>query len=130
MDINLKDIRQRWNKAKLTKTAAFWVAVGAILLTMYLGFAQAGWVTGGTALQLAERTSEEAVVARLAPICVAQFDQSLERDQKLAELKEVNTSSQRTTFVKDQGWATMPGETAPDDKVARECADQINLIGE
>jgi hypothetical protein len=130
MDINLKDFRQRWNKAKPTKTVTFWIAVGAILLTMYLGFAQAGWVTGGTALQMAERTSEEAVVARLAPICVAQFDQDIERDQKLTDLKEVTTSTRRATFVKDQGWATMPGESGPDDKVARECAEQIMLIGE
>ncbi len=130
MDINLKDIRQRWDKAKLTKSATFWIAVGAILLTVYLGFAQAGWVTGGTALQMAERTSEEAVVARLAPICVAQFDQDFERDQKLAEFKEATTPTQRATFIKDQGWATMPGETDSDDKVARECAEQIMLIGE
>ena len=130
MKINLAEYRQKWSKAKLTKSATFWIAVGAILLTIYLGFAQAGWVTGNTALDLAGRTSDAAVIARLAPICVAQFDQDVERDQKLTDLKEETSSTRRVTYVKDQGWATMPGEAGPDDKVARECAQQIMLINE
>jgi len=128
--INFADIRQRWNKAKLTKSTVFWIVIGAIILTMYLGFSQAGWVTGGNALRLAEDASEDAVIARLAPICVVQFGQDVESDQRLAEFKDLSSSSRRATYVKDQGWATMPGETAPDDKVARECAQQLMLIDE
>jgi hypothetical protein len=30
----------------------------------------------------------------------------------------------------EQGWATMPGETAPDKKVAGECTKQIMLIAQ
>ena len=130
MKINLTDIRQRWNKAKLKKSTVFWIVTGAIILTMYLGFSQAGWVTSGNAVRIAEDASKDAVIARLAPICVTQFGQDIESDQRLAEFKELTSSSRRTTFVKDQGWATMPGETAPDDKVARECAEQLMLIGE
>jgi len=128
--MNLSDIRQKWNNAKPTKSVTFWIAVGAMLLTIYLGFAQAGWVTGGTALELAERTSEDAIVARLAPICVAQFDQDSENGQKLIDFKELTTATQRASYVKDQGWATMPGEADPDNKVARECAEQIMLNSE
>jgi hypothetical protein len=130
-------IRQRmtnmgrsWNQAKLTKTATFWIAIGAIVLVLYLGFAQGGWVTDGTSQRRAETSSQDAIVARLAPICVAQFSQDAERDQKLTEFKELTTSSLRATFVKDQGWATMPGENGPDNRVATECANQIMLIGE
>ena len=130
MKIDLTDIRQKWNKAKLTKSATFWIALGAIALTIYLGFSQAGWVTGGTALKMSERTSDDAVVTRLAQICVAQFDQDLENDQKLVDLKELTTSTQRTTYVKEQEWATMPGEATPNNRVATECAKQLMLIGE
>ena len=130
MDMNLADIRQRWHNARLSKAAVFWIVIGAIILTINLGFSQAGWVTENTALQLAERASESAVTERLAPICMAQFEQDLESDQKLTEFKELTTTTQRSTFVKEQGWATMPGEADPDNKVASECAQQIRLIGE
>jgi hypothetical protein len=32
--------------------------------------------------------------------------------------------------VKEQGWATMPGETDPDNRVASACTKQLMLIGE
>jgi hypothetical protein len=130
MKTKLAEIRQRWDKAKLKKSSVFWIVIGAIILTMYLGFSQAGWVTAGNALRMAEDASEDAVIARLAPICVTQFGQDLESDQRLAEFKELTSSSRRATYVKDQGWATMPGESTPDNKVASECAQLLMLIGE
>lgn len=130
MNINLADMQQRWNNAKLTKATVFWIVVGAIILTIYLGFSRAGWVTETTALRLAERASEGAVIERLTPICMNQFEQDPESVQRLTEFQELTTPTQRATFVKDQGWATIPGESTPDNKVASECAQQINLIGE
>lgn len=130
MKINLADIRHRWNKAKLTKSAAFWVAIGAVILTTYLGFSRGGWVTGGNARLMAESATNIAVLERLAPICVVQFNQDLDKDQKLEELKLINSPSQRTRYVKEQGWATMPGEAKPDDRIATECTKQLLLIGE
>lgn len=130
MKDKLTDIRQRWSNAKQTKSVTFWIAIAAVILTIYLGFAQAGWVTSGTALDLAGRSSDDAVIARLTSICVAQFDQDVDKDQRLAEFKELTTSTQRSTYVKDQGWATMPDEVDPDTKVARECSEQIMLNSE
>lgn len=130
MSTNLADLRHRWDKAKLTKKAAFWVAIGAIILTLFFGFTRGGWVTGGSARQMAATTSQEAVLTRLTPICIAQFGQDPLKDQKLEELQALTMSSQRTTFVKAQGWATMPGEAQPDNKVATACTQQLMLIGE
>jgi hypothetical protein len=113
MKLKLQEIRQWWNKAQPTKRVAFWIAIGAVLLTIYFGFTQAGWVTGGTALRMAERSSDDVLSSRLAEICVAQFAQDPDRDQKLAEMMEVPTITQRANFVRDQGWATMPGDTEP-----------------
>lgn len=123
------DIRQKWSLAKPTKTMTFWIAIGAIVLTLVLGFTRGGWTTSATAAKLAETSAESAVVARLAPICVAQFNADSQSATKLEELK-VASSFQRATFVQDQGWATMPGETEPDNRVARECATQLMLINE
>jgi hypothetical protein len=47
--------------------------------------------------------------------------------QKLKGLKETGTWEQ-ADYVKRQGWATMPGERAPDGKVAGECVKLLQLI--
>ena len=120
--------RQRWSKAKLKKSVVFWIAVGAVLLTLFLGFTRGGWTTGGNAANMAEKSAAAAVVERLSPICIAQFSAEPQQALKLAELHAMNSTSKRITFVKEQGWATMPGETDPDTNVARECTKQLMLI--
>ena len=128
MQAKLGNIRQRWDKAKQTKSTTFWIAVGAILLTLFIGFSRGGWMLGSSAQTLADRAAQDAVVERLAPICVAQFNQDPLSDEKLTEMKSLTTSSRRTSYVKDQGWATMLGEVDPDNRVATECARQLMLL--
>jgi hypothetical protein len=70
--------------------------------------------------------AEDAVVQRLGPICVGQFNQDPEKAQKLEALKKMS-SYQRDDYVKEQGWATMPGEEQPNSKVADECAKLLIL---
>ncbi len=106
-----------------------WGAIGGAILTIIIGFALGGWVTGGTAQTTAEEMAEAAVVDRLAPICVAQFNQDPEKGKNLKELKG-KSSWDRDTYVKKQGWATMPGEKDPDSDVAEKCAEQIMQIGQ
>ncbi len=121
------NFRQWWDEARPTKTAVFWSWVGSVVLTMIIGFAWGGWVTGGTAQKMAEKVAEDAVVKRLAPICVVQFNRDPGKDQKLKELKETSTY-QRGDYVERQGWATMAGEEKPDSNVAEECARLLMLI--
>lgn len=130
MQNNLADFRQRWNKAKPTKTITFWIVIGAIILTVFLGFSKGGWVTGGASQQSAEKIAQTAVTERLTSICVAQFNQEPAKVQKLEELKGISGSTQRTTYVKDQGWATMPDEETPDSSIATECAKQLIRLDE
>ena len=101
-----------------------WSAIGGAIITMIIGFAWGGWVTGGTAQTTAEEMAEAAVVDRLVPICVAQFNQDPEKDKKLGESKE-KSSWERDKYVKDQGWATMPFEKESDREVAEKCAEKI-----
>lgn len=128
MKMNTRSLRQRWDKAKQTKSATFWIAVAAIAVTLYFGFSRGGWMLGSSAQTMAERAAETAVVERLASICVAQSNQDPLNVEKLIELKAITTSTQRAIYVKDQGWATMPGETDPDNRVAAECAQQLMLL--
>jgi hypothetical protein len=116
--------RQRWDKARATKKVVFWAIIGAVILTIFVGFNWGGWVTGGTAQRMGDKMAQDAVVQRLTPICVVQFNQDLGKIQKLRELKAVKAYA-RDDYVKDQGWATMPGEEKPDNEVADACANLL-----
>jgi hypothetical protein len=106
------------NKEKI-KTGV-WGAVGGAVIAIIIGFAWGGWVVGGTAQTMAEA----AVIDRLSPICVEQFNQDPQRDEKLKGLKAAD-SWNRDEYVIKQGWATMPGEKAPDRRVADRCSELI-----
>ena len=121
--------RQRWDKAKATKKVVFWAVLGAIVLTMIVGFNWGGWVTGGTAQKMGVAMAQDAVVERLAPICVLQFNQDPDKAQKLIGFNEARTY-QRDDYVKEQGWATMPGEDKPDRQVADACAKLLVQINQ
>ncbi len=114
-----------WEKIKL----ALGGAVGGGIVLAIIGFSWAGWVTGDTAQDMAEELAQEAVVARLAPICIEQFNQDSEKDQKLQKLKDT-TSWQRGDYVVKQGWATMPGEKEADNQVAVKCSVLLVKLGQ
>ena len=108
---------------------ALWGAIGGGIVLAIIGFAWAGWVTDSSAQKMAEELAENAVVDRLAPICVEQFNQDSEKDQKLEKLKETR-NWERGDYVEKQGWATMPGENEADSKVAGKCAELLAELGQ
>ncbi len=120
-----RSVGERWSAVRPTKTVVFWSWVACAVLTMIVGFTWGGWVRGATARSMADTAAEEAVVKHLAPICVVQFKQDPARDQKLKELNALSVY-ERSDYVQKQGWAKMPGEVAPDSKVADECAKLIS----
>ncbi len=120
-------LRERWEDFRATKTVVFWSCVVTMVLTMIVGFAWGGWVTGGTAQTMADKIAQDAVLKRLAPICVVQFNRDQGKDQKLAELKALDTW-QKGDYVEKQGWATMPGEEKADSAVATDCARLLTLV--
>jgi hypothetical protein len=115
------------NKEKIK--VGVWAAIAGAILTMIIGFAWGGWVTGGTAQSRAKEIAENAVANRLVPICVAQFNQDSEKTQKLKTIEETSTW-QRADYIEKQGWATMPGEKEPDSDVAEECANRLMKINQ
>ena len=123
MDRNSEQLSlgRRWSDARPTKTLVFWCCVASVVLTMIVGFNWGGWVTGGTARATAETMAHDAVVTRLAPICVMQSGRDPAKAVKLVALKD-ESSWQRGEYVGKQGWATMPGEQEPDSRVAQACA--------
>ncbi|MBX3054771.1 MAG: hypothetical protein KF753_25090 [Caldilineaceae bacterium] len=116
---------QRWKELQPTKSHLIWACVITAILTMIIGFNWGGWMSSGSAQKMADTTAKDAVVQRLVPICVAQFDLDAEKVTKLAELKDKSTSYQQSQFVRDEGWATIAGEERPDNKVADACAQLL-----
>lgn len=98
---------------------------GAVVITI-IGFSADWVVTSGTASQMAETEAESAVLAALAPICVAQFKAETDamRTTSLAALEE-ESSWKRSDYIVDHGWATMPGMAEPNEEVAETCADKL-----
>ena len=84
-----RSVGQRWSEARPTKTLLFWACVASAVFTMIVGFSWGGWVTGGTAQQTAETMARDAVVQRLAPICVVQSARDLGKGQKLVAARRV-----------------------------------------
>lgn len=123
-----KSMRQRWSETQISKTALFWICLVMIAGTMLVGFRWGGWVTGATAEQTATSLANDAVVQRLSAICVAQFQQDPAKEEKIAEMLTERTSQQRS-YVKEQGWATMPGDEQADTRVVNECAKQLAQLG-
>lgn len=110
-------------KKEYIKPFVWGLVVGAIVLLIVIF--STGWVvTSGSAQTKAEGMAEDAVLNRLAPICVAQFLQDPNRKERLKELKKLD-SWKRADYVKEQGWATMPGEKGSDYNVANECAKRL-----
>ena len=98
-------------------------ALGAIALAV-VGFSWGGWVTGGTAKQMASDQARLEVVAALVPICLEKSSQDPQVMATLAELKGAS-SYQRSDLLMKTGWATMPGSSDPNRLVARACMDKL-----
>ena len=83
-------------------------AAGAIA-TLIVGFSWGGWVTGGSAKELVQKSVSTALVSALSPVCVEKFQHSPEAAANLVELKKVN-SWQQGSYIEKGGWATMHGD--------------------
>jgi hypothetical protein len=100
-----------------------WGLIVGGIISMIIGFGWGGWTTAGTTRTM----TEEAVLASQAAICVAQFMKDAGHEEKLKELKEINSWS-RAEFIEKGGWDKMPGQEKADYAVSRACADGLGLL--
>ena len=100
-------------------------AAAGAAATLFIGFYWGGWVTGGTAKDMVQRSTTSAVVTALSPICVDKFQRSAEATTNMTELKKVSSYMQGS-FIEKGGWATLPGSDSANSSVAQACA---NLLG-
>ena len=111
-----------WEKIKLVS----WGVVGGSLVTMYVGFNAAGWMTAGAALTMAMYFSAPAVAERLGTICVAQFNRDTAKSQKLIDMKGKDNWD-KSRYIDTQSWVIMPGEDKAESGVSEACAKQLSI---
>ena len=111
--------KQEESRMEALKKLPFWAGAlcGAVGFTI-LGFGQLGWTLGNTA----EKMTQEAVVVALVPICVDQRRRASATDR---DAFEAIKTWERGDFVKNIGWATMPGSDSVAPGVAYLCAEAL-----
>ena len=114
------------------KPAIWGVVVGAIVwwAVLFWGF---GWMTSGTAKQLADNQTQSAVVAAGTPYCVARFEQQPNAVASWQALKKSAADYNQSDYVTKGGWATLAGEKPDSDTtsaVAVACATRLLALKE
>lgn len=101
--------------------APLWGAVGGAIVLAIVGFTWGGWITPGKAAHMSTNASDVAVLARVTPMCVAQYNMDSDKVAKHAALMDTK-SWERSEYVAEQGWSKLPGEKEADSNVSRDCA--------
>ena len=105
------------------KPLVWGIVVGALGLLIVIFWA--GWVvTNSTAQDRGKQLAKDAVLEQLIPICIAQYLQDPNKVDKFKELKS-KAYYLRDDYVKEMGWAKMPGSKSFVRGVADKCAKQI-----
>ena len=102
-----------------TKPALAGAGTGAVVLA-FLGFTLGGWLTGGSAQEMADKQTQTAVAAALTPYCVLKSRTDPDRVSVQEEL-DTSASYQHQAIIEKAGWATPLGEDTPNHELARSC---------
>jgi hypothetical protein len=119
-----KSLADSWMEFQPTKTMTFWSCAAVAVATMAIGFGAGGWVTGGTAEEMAQNASEKARAELVASACVEKYAAHDTFATDLAALKEASSWKQGD-IVAEGGWATLAGMKEPLDDAARLCANKL-----
>ncbi len=96
-------------------------AIGGAILTIIIGFAWGGWVTGGTA----QERIDKAVLPLAAEICANNFKTDPNFEKNLAALKK-EESWQRRGYIEKGKWSVMAGDDTSKSGVAEACVEKLS----
>ena len=118
-----RSVSQRFQNYRPSKTALFWSCAGCIVATMIVGFTWGGWVTGGTAQDMATDAAEDARAQVAAAVCVETFMAAPDAGVQLASLKENTSPWRQEDFIEEGGWALIGDQEY--DGAAELCAERL-----
>jgi hypothetical protein len=122
-----RTLSQRFDDYQASKTVLFWACAGSVIVATIVGFSWGGWVTGGSAREMAEDSAAQARQELAAVVCVDRFMAAPDVGVQLAALKGMERSYQQSKFVEDGGWAIVVPASSPTDYTAR--ADNREAAG-
>jgi hypothetical protein len=130
-----QSLSQRFQQYQASKTVLFWACAGCVAAATIVGFSWGGWVTGGSAREMAEDSAAQARQELAAVVCVDRFMAAPDVGIQLTALKEITSSYAQGKFVQDGSWAIMPvgssaesttGLSSSDHREASElCAEEL-----
>lgn len=113
------------NTPEWLKPGLYGAVIGAAALG-FVGFNWAGWVTGGTANEMAMSMAHDDVVTAMVPVCLDMARIDPDRTNKLAAIREATTYKRREALM-EAGWATVPGADAPNRDIAQACIAALDV---
>jgi hypothetical protein len=113
------------NIPEWVKPGVYGAVIGAVVIGV-AGFSWGGWVTGGTAREMATTMARDDVVASMVPVCLDLARSDPNRAERLETIRAASTY-QRRNAVMATGWATVPGSDAPDRDIAQACLAELEL---
>jgi hypothetical protein len=123
-------LQQRWDGLQPSKTMLVWSCVGSVAVALIVGFTWGGWVTGGTARDMAQDAGDDSRYELASVICVEKFLAAPNAKAQLTELKAIDSSYRQRQFIDEGGWATMPGQEKGARQTSEICAavlDELEL---
>jgi hypothetical protein len=126
-------LSQRFDQYRASKAVLFWACAGSIIAATVVGFSWGGWVTGGSAREMAEDAAAQARQELAAVVCVDRFMAAPDAGVQLTALQEIASSHGQGKFVADGGWAVIVPASSPTDyttrtddrKAAGLCAEEL-----
>ena len=112
-------LSQRLQQYQASKTVLFWACAGSVIAATIVGFSWGGWVTGGSAIEMAEVSAAQARQELAAVVCVDRFMAAPDAGVQLTVLQEITTPRAQGKFVEDGGWAIIVPASSPTDYKAR-----------
>ena len=127
-DHNKKSLGRRWSDLQPSKTMLVWSCAGSVALALVVGFTWGGWVTGGTARDMAKDAGDASRYELASVICAENFMAAADARAQLIALKSIDSAYGQRQFIDDGGWATMPGKEKAARQTAAICADVLAKI--
>jgi hypothetical protein len=120
-------LSQRFEQYRASKAVLFWACAGSVIVATIVGFSWGGWVTGGSAREMAEESAAQARHELAAVVCVDRFMAAPDAGVQLTALKKITSPYGQGKFVEDGGWAIIVPASSPTDYTAR--ADHREAAG-
>lgn len=117
-------IGNRWAAYRPSKALYSWSIIGAVVVTIAVGFTWGGWVTGSSAKSMAADAAGKARTQLAASFCVGKVMASPDAHAIMVSVKAKDWYD-RSAVLEKGDWAVLPGQKTASSDVADACAQKL-----